>query len=109
MATAAAPRRSGLAQALKNVRASAASEKGVLSWLCTIDHKRIGVLYGITAFTMFVVAGSEALLIRTQLATPNGSVLDADQYTRLFTMHGVTMGFGVVMPLSAACLGWQCC
>jgi len=102
MATIAAPRRSGLAQALKNVRASAASGHGILSWLCTIDHKRIGVLYGVTAFVMFVVAGIEALLIRTQLATPNGSVLDADQYNRLFTMHGVTMVFGVVMPLSAA-------
>src|SRR6266550_4304846 len=75
---------------------------GVWSWFTTIDHKKIGKLYGITAFAFFLVGGLEALLIRTQLARPNGHVLSAQTYNEIFTMHGVTMIFLVVMPLSAA-------
>src|SRR5436309_7340235 len=75
---------------------------GLWSWLTTIDHKRIGILYGSTAFLFFLIGGLEALLMRTQLVRPNGSVLDAGQFNALFTMHGTTMIFLVVMPLSAA-------
>jgi cytochrome c oxidase subunit I len=78
------------------------SETGVWSWVSTVDHKRIGILYGVTAFAFFLVGGVEALLIRGQLATPNGSVLSAEEYNQLFTMHGTTMVFLVVMPLAAA-------
>src|SRR5207249_6058784 len=67
-----------------------------------VDHKRIGILYGVTSFTFFLVGGSEALLIRLQLARPNGHVVTAAAYNELFTMHGLTMIFLVVMPLSAA-------
>ena len=76
--------------------------KGVWSWVTTVDHKRIGILYGCTAFFFFLVGGSEALLIRLQLAKPNGSVLSAEMYNQVFTMHGTTMVFLVVMPMSAA-------
>src|ERR1051326_2217926 len=78
------------------------STHGLGSWLTTVDHKRIGVLYGVTALLFFLIGGSEALLIRLQLAKPNGHVLTAAQYNQIFTMHGITMIFLVVMPLGAA-------
>jgi cytochrome c oxidase subunit 1 len=78
------------------------AEHGLGSWLTTVDHKRIGILYGITAFAFLVIGGVEALLIRLQLARPDGRVLDAETYNQIFTMHGITMIFLVVMPLSAA-------
>lgn len=73
----------------------------VWDWITTVDHKKIGILYGVTAFLFFLLGGIEALLIRLQLATPNGKVLTADQYNQVFTMHGTTMIFLVVMPLGA--------
>lgn len=76
--------------------------KGFWSWFTTVDHKKIGILYGFTAFAFFIVGGLEALLIRLQLARPDGKVLSAETYNQLFTMHGLTMIFLVVMPLSAA-------
>src|SRR5918994_6493848 len=75
---------------------------GFWSWFTTIDHKKIGILYGITAFAFFLIGGTEALLIRLQLAQPDQNVLDAAVYNELFTMHGIKMGFLVGMPLSAA-------
>jgi len=75
---------------------------GLVGWLTTIDHKRIGILYGVTAFIFFLVGGIEALLIRLQLATPNGKILTAQVYNQVFTMHGTTMVFLVIMPMSAA-------
>src|SRR5918993_3609649 len=75
---------------------------GLWSWLTTVDHKRIAKLYGVTAFIFFLVGGLEALLIRIQLARPENNVLDAQRYNEMFTMHGTTMIFLVVMPLSVA-------
>ncbi len=72
------------------------------SWLTTVDHKRIGILYGVTAFAFLLVGGLEALLIRTQLLRPNLSVVSAETYNALFTMHGTTMVFLAIMPLNAA-------
>ena len=78
------------------------TETGFWSWISTVDHKQTGSLYGLTAFVFFVVGAVEALLLRSQLATPNGKVLTAGEYNQLFTMHGTTMVFLVVMPLAAA-------
>ncbi len=78
------------------------AETGFWSWVSTVDHKRIGILYGVTAFLFFLVGGVEALLIRAQLAEPNATVLSAQEYNQLFTMHGTTMVFLVIMPLAAA-------
>jgi cytochrome c oxidase subunit 1 len=89
------PRRAGI------VRRPAATT-GFWSWFTTIDHKKIGILYGATALMFFLVGGLEAILIRIQLAGPEGRFLNADQYNQVFTMHGVTMIFLFVMPLSAA-------
>src|SRR5437867_9368433 len=75
---------------------------GFWSWITTVDHKRIGILYGSTAFAFFVIGGIEALFIRLQLAQPSGRILSASTYNESFTMHAVTMIFLVVMPLSAA-------
>ena len=102
MATLAGRRRSGLSEALRSAREAAASGYGIWSWLATVDHKRIGVLYGFTALFFFIVGGVEALLIRIQLIQPESGFLNPDQYNRIFTMHGTTMVFLVVMPLSAA-------
>src|SRR6266851_5563381 len=67
-------------------------------WLMTTDHKKIGIMYMITGFFFLMSGGVEALLIRTQLAVPNGKVLSAEIYNQIFTMHGVTMIFLFVMP-----------
>jgi cytochrome c oxidase subunit 1 len=75
---------------------------GLWSWLTTVDHKRIGILYGATAFFFFLLGGLEALLIRVQLAKPNNDFVSPDFYNQLFTMHGTTMIFLAIMPLSAA-------
>ena len=88
--------------ALRQLRGDAESYRGIWSWLTTVDHKRIGVMYGLTAFAFFLMGGVEALLLRMQLSSANSTVLDPDQYNRIFTMHGTTMIFLVVMPLSAA-------
>ena len=75
---------------------------GVWSWLTTVDHKRIGALYLYTALAWFAIGGLEAVAIRIQLQGPNGRFVTADTYNQLFTMHGTTMVFLVIMPLSAA-------
>jgi cytochrome c oxidase subunit 1 len=74
----------------------------VWSWLTTTDHKRIGILYGVSAFAFFLVGGLEALIMRLQLSGPDAGVVSAETYNQLFTMHGTTMVFLAVMPLSAA-------
>jgi len=78
------------------------STKGLWSWITTIDHKRIGILYAVSALVFFIVAGLEALVIRLQLASANGTLVSADAYNQLFTMHGLTMVFAVIMPIAAA-------
>ena len=78
------------------------AQTGLVSWLTTVDHKKIGFLYGVFALFFFLVGGVEALLIRLQLMYPNGTVLTAQQYNTMFTMHGTTMIFLAIMPLSAA-------
>lgn len=78
------------------------SESTVWKWLTTVDHKKIGVLYLVTGFIFFLIGGIEAALVRTQLAVPNGTVLDAGLYNQLFTMHALTMIFLAIMPMGAA-------
>lgn len=82
------------------------STTGRLSWLTTVDHKRIGILYGYAAFIFFVIGGIEALLLRIQLAQANAEFLTAGAYNALFTMHGTTMIFLFVMPTGAAFMNY---
>ena len=79
-----------------------AVDNSVWSWLTTVDHKRIGALYLVSALFFFIVGGLEAAIMRAQLMTPNGKVVSADMFNQLFTMHGTTMVFLAIMPLSAA-------
>ncbi len=87
--------------ALPHAPAHVGEPKGLWSWITTVDHKRIGILYGATAFLFFLMGGIEALIIRLQLAGPNKTLVDPETYNQLFTMHGTTMIFLGVMPLSA--------
>lgn len=75
---------------------------GWREWIFTVDHKKIGIMYGAVALFFFIVGGVEALLIRLQLAAPDGRILSADQYNQMFTMHGTTMVFLFGMPMAAA-------
>ncbi len=80
--------------------------RGLWSWLTTVDHKRIGIMYGYSAFTFFLVGGIEALLLRIHLAQADSEFLTAGAYNALFTMHGTTMIFLVVMPLASAFMNY---
>ena len=75
---------------------------GLWDWLTTIDHKKIGILYGVSALFFFVLGGIEALIIRWQLAQPEASVVSPELFNQLFTMHGLTMVFLVGMPIAVA-------
>jgi cytochrome c oxidase subunit 1 len=76
-------------------------DNGLLSWMTTVDHKRIGILYIYTTFFFFVAGGIEALLVRTQLAWSNLKILSPEQYNQMFTMHATTMIFLFVVPAGA--------
>ncbi len=78
------------------------SSVGWKSWLFSVDHKKIGIMYGVSAMVFFIVGGIEALLIRAQLAAPDGTLLTAELYNQMFTMHATTMVFLFVMPMAAA-------
>jgi cytochrome c oxidase subunit I len=71
------------------------------SWLTTVDHKRIGILYVVTSLVFLLLGGLLALFMRAQLATPNEHFVTKDSYNELFTMHGTTMVFLVIVPLWA--------
>jgi cytochrome c oxidase subunit 1 len=75
--------------------------ESLYKWVATVDHKRLGLMYIISALVFLVIAGIMAAVIRTQLAFPNNHVVGPDTYNRLFTMHGTTMVFFVGMPMVA--------
>src|SRR3989475_4781946 len=72
---------------------------GILGWITTTDHKKIGVLSLVTTFFFFLTGGLLALTIRTQLATPDTQLLSPQAYNEAFTMHGTTMVFLFVVPV----------
>ncbi len=78
---------------------------GVKSWLLTTDHKRIAILYLISITLFFFVGGFFAFLLRLELMTPQGDIVSAETYNRLFTMHGVVMIFFFLIPSIPAVLG----
>jgi cytochrome c oxidase subunit 1 len=88
--------------ATTDVIARPASASGLWSWITTVDHKRIGILYGVTAFMFFLLAGVEAGIIRTQLAVPENGFVSPDVFNQMFTMHATAMIFMAIMPLGAA-------
>jgi cytochrome c oxidase subunit I len=80
-------------------------EYGIRSWLLTTDHKRIALLYLISITLFFFIGGFFALLIRLELLTPAGDLVQADTYNKLFTMHGQVMVFFFLIPSIPAVLG----
>ena len=76
-------------------------EGRVASWLVTLDHKRIGILYILTSLFFFVLGGVLAIFMRAQLATPNETFMTKNSYNEALTMHGTTMIFLVVVPIMA--------
>src|ERR1035438_2567955 len=81
------------------------AEYGWKSWLFTTDHKRIAVLYMISITVMFVLGGIFAGLIRLELLTPQGDLVNSDTYNKFFTMHGIIMVFFFLIPSIPATLG----
>src|SRR5215204_2545828 len=75
--------------------------RGWLEWLTTTDHKKIGLLYLFSTFLFFILGGVEALVMRLQLAQPNGTILPGETYNALVTMHGTTMVFLFIVPVLA--------
>ncbi len=78
---------------------------GVLGWLTTTDHKRIGILYFWTTLLLFGAGGTEAMFMRTQLVVPNNNVLGPAEYDQIFTLHGITMIFFFIIPMSTGAFG----
>ncbi len=78
---------------------------GIIGWLFTTDHKRIGLMYLWTTVLFFLVAGIFALLIRTELLTPGRTIMGADAYNRVFSIHGIIMVFLFIIPVIPAALG----
>jgi cytochrome c oxidase subunit 1 len=79
--------------------------RGILSWLFTLDHKRIGVMYLVAILTSFFLGGVFALLLRTELLTPGRTIMSADTYNKMFTLHGAVMIFLFIIPGIPATLG----
>jgi cytochrome c oxidase subunit 1 len=80
-------------------------DKGIASWVFTLDHKRIGVMYLCSVLTAFALGGFFALIVRTELLTPQHTIIDHDTYNKMFTLHGAIMVFLVIIPGIPAALG----
>ena len=72
--------------------------EGLLSWVASVDHKQIGIMYFLASLLFFLIGGIESLLMRIQLGTPGNTFLSPEAYDQIFTMHGTTMIFLVVVP-----------
>lgn len=79
--------------------------RGLLSWLLTLDHKRIGVMYLCSTLAALMLGGVFALLVRTELLAPGPTIMDANTYNRMFTLHGAVMVFLFIIPSIPAALG----
>ncbi len=78
---------------------------GIMSWIATLDHKRIGVMYLVSILAAFLLGGVYAVLIRTELIAPGQTIMDQDTYNQAFTMHGAVMTFMVIIPGIPAAIG----
>ena len=73
-------------------------ERGLKSWLLTLDHKRIGVMYLASTLAAFLLGGIYALIVRTEHLTPGRTIIDADTYNQMFSLHGAIMVFLFIIP-----------
>jgi cytochrome c oxidase subunit 1 len=83
------------------------SQKGLLRWISTTNHKDIGTLYLLFSYTMFLIAGSMAMIIRAELFQPGEHLMNADFYNQMITLHGLIMIFGAVMPAFTGLANWM--
>ena len=104
MAIAAPPSPAGAAR-VERLELMWQSRPGLLGWLMTTDHKRIGLLYFWTTLALFGAGGVEALLMRTQLIKPNNDLVSPETYDQLFTLHGITMIFFFIIPMTTGAFG----
>ena len=74
------------------------AKKGLASWLVTVDHKRIGLMYLAATLFFFLVAGLLAIAVRTELFTPGQDFMSAQTYNKVFTLHGAIMVFLFIIP-----------
>jgi cytochrome c oxidase subunit I+III len=95
----------GAAETMERLERVWQARPGVLGWLTTTDHKRIGLLYFWTTLVLFGAGGAEGLLIRTQLIAPGQSVVSPSTYDELFSMHGITMIFFFIIPMTTGAFG----
>ena len=84
------------------------ADRGVKSWLLTLDHKRIGVMYLMSVLVMFLLGGIFAMAIRLELLTPEPTIMGANTYNRMFTLHGVIMIFLFMIPAIPGVFGNFC-
>ena len=84
---------------LNLLRGTWASKPGLLGWLSATNHQEIGRRYIVTAFMFLLIGGGEALLMRLQLAKPENTLLTAERYNQIFTLHGTTMMFLFAVPV----------
>jgi cytochrome c oxidase subunit 1 len=82
------------------------ARSGWMDWITTVDHKKIGIMYLVTALIFFMVGGFEALLVRLQLGAPENTLLTPEAYNQVFTMHGTTMIFLAIMPLGVGFMNY---
>jgi cytochrome c oxidase subunit 1 len=80
-------------------------KKGLFSWLVTLDHKRIGIMYLISVTAALLLGGIFALALRLELFSHGKTIMDADTYNRMFSLHGVVMVFLFIIPSIPAALG----
>src|ERR1700734_2648628 len=88
-------------QILTHEVAKPRTSKKWLDWVLTTDHKKIGIMYLVLTFVFFIMGGVEALMMRSQLAVPNNTLISGEHYNELLTMHGTTMIFLFVVPVMA--------
>ncbi|MGE0785915.1 MAG: cytochrome c oxidase subunit I [Sandaracinaceae bacterium] len=81
------------------------ASRGLASWLVTLDHKRLGIMYLMGTTLMFFIGGIFALLIRTELLYPGRTIMDPDTYNQVFTLHGAIMVFLFIIPSIPAAFG----
>ena len=95
----------GAAETIERLERIWQGRPGVLGWLTTTDHKRVGLLYFWTTLVLFGAGGIEALLVRTQLIAPNQDLVSPSTYDELFTLHGITMIFFFIIPMTMGAFG----
>jgi cytochrome c oxidase subunit 1/cytochrome c oxidase subunit I+III len=101
----ASPPSPAAAERMERLEVMWAARPGLLGWLTTTDHKRIGLLYFWTTLVFFAAGGAEALLMRTQLAEPNNDIVSPNTFDELFSMHGITMIFFFIIPMTTGAFG----